>query len=1130
MTSEINSTTSWAQLMKLASQVTGKSNLSTEELQKLLEEADKNGDGILELQEFKDAFLTAEEYMKLEEEFLEAFEKISKLDKDNTSISESDIENAIKEYDASLEVEPPPSNGGGGGGGGNFGGNNGGNNGGDKKTAEDLSQKELPELKAERSELLTDIGSKRAEKEQAIEAADLDIETKQEAFDDATEAFNELIQEKVEAEKTTNEYAKEVDIYEDQKNAINTEISNQESVVSEATSLVSTISGELSSLVAPPETIEYYNEETKTTESKRNPAYDAYLAQKAALEAELAQAEADLAEQEATLQTLQADLVETEATLMEAINAYMKAEEEAGTLTQEERDIKAKIDEASETYHTAVFAKVDIESAFDKEIDAMQDELVAYNDAITEKELELPEGYGVEDGKITNGENNLVQLGEEDLPEGYKIEGTSIKDAEGNIVGMVTGEGENQQLYLTEEIEPPSKGFGEVYNLARAMFELTMDPGDEPVAPLWEQVFGQEFSSEDMSKIEELYNGFVAEYNEKLEEGEVPANEYLTQAEKELSGSDAAKEVYQNIVETLDRAENKIEVKPDTFETYLEGKNVDIANASPEELEAYLEEYVEEKYDTGYNEGYYPPVSEEALAKYLGEGGLETLAEDDESAVQAKIAKILNDEELSPYEQMQMVSAIKEYSADVKSYVDNYFKKDDTYFYEKLEEMSAATNEDGTPKYTQEDKLEFLRQYKGVDSGSGVLEAAKENDTYLKTILSLYEGATTAEEKSELDTYVSASALVDVVNEKYTGEEAAKYTEMLFEASLADTLSSDGKISTNPADYGLDDDKAASLKDKYINGSGSTSDKVNNVLEALEKGEITQSAAQYVVSSLFGGDPTKISGIQNVGNNNTVKEIFKLFDSKPYAAFGEGVKLTDPKYIVDGDYHYMLMGPENVDPNEPLPLIVYLGGAGEYKAGEYGTVGTYDRNGNGTIEEHEVKYNSPGTILSGWNLEDFNGYVIAPSLDGVAASEWATKNAEEYVRGIVSSFTETHNVNADMIFVGGHSLGGIGAFYMADKADDIFSKAFVLSGYGHGTYNIADIDMPIIGYNGVSDSGFMSNQFAKQFGADNLVNVKTGHGAVPVNAFQRDADGNGRSDLIEWLLEGKELPTNSDEY
>ena len=104
MSSNINPTTSWALLMQLASQVTGKAELTTEELQKLLEESDKNDDGLIELQEFKDAFLTAEEYMKLEEEFLEAFEKISEFDGDDTSISEKDIEAAIKEHEDSLKL------------------------------------------------------------------------------------------------------------------------------------------------------------------------------------------------------------------------------------------------------------------------------------------------------------------------------------------------------------------------------------------------------------------------------------------------------------------------------------------------------------------------------------------------------------------------------------------------------------------------------------------------------------------------------------------------------------------------------------------------------------------------------------------------------------------------------------------------------------------------------------------------------------------------------------------------------------------------------------------------------------------------------------------------------------------
>ena len=1113
MSSNIDSTTSWATLMKLASQVTGNGELTTEELQKLLKEADKNKDGLIELQEFKDAFLSAEEYMKLEEEFLDAFEEISKFDEDDKSISEKDIENAIKLHEDSLKEELPESSGSGGG---NFGGNNGNNNGGNKTSTEDLSNKDLQELKSERAELLTDISTKRAEKDKAIADANLDIENKQQAFDDATKLFNDLVQEKIEAEKTTNENAKEVKIYEDQKNAINGEIDKQEGVVSQATTLISTISGELSSLVAPPETIEYFNEETQKTESKRNPAYDAYLAEKAALEEELAKAEADLANQEDVLKTLELDLVETEAALMNAINLYIQSEEDAGTLTQEEKDAKAKIDTASETYHAAVYSKSDVESTFDKDIDVLQDELVAYNDAITEKELELPEGYGVEGGKITNGENNLLHLSEEELPEGYKIDGSSIKDKDGNIVGMVTGDGENQQLFLTEEIEPEPISFLTAYDVARNMFEVTQNPGDEDVAPLWEDIFGMDLSTSDIQRIEEIYNGFVKEYNENLEEGQSPANEYMIQAEKELSGSEESKAIYQNIVETLERADNKIEVKPDTFETFLEGKNIDIANATPEELEEYLKEYVKEEYNTGYNETYYPSISSETYEKYLGEGGLEALKEADETTIQSKIVKILNDEELTPYEQMQLISEIKEYSAESKSYVDNYFKEDDSYFYEKLEEMSKAQNSDGTPKYTEEDKMEFLRQYKGLDSTSSVLGTAQENEAYLNTILSLYEGATSAETKSELDSYVSASALVEIVQEKYAGEEAEKYTEMLFNASVADIVGDDGKLPINPEDYGISQEEVTSLKQTYIDGNGSKTDKVNKVLEALEKGEITQSSAQYVVSSLFGGDPTQISSIQNVGNKNTVKEIFRLFDSKPYEAFSSNSKMVSTFVDNKGNgMSYMLIGPENVDPDAELPVIVYLHGSGEVGGGK------------SSLE----KYNQPGGIIPSWNLDSFNGYIICPILSGNHnAGTWANKTAEGYIRELVSDFSSTHKVDKESIYIGGHSLGGMGAFYMADNADDIFSKAFVLSGYNHGSYNIDNISMPIIGYNGVSDSEFMSNQFAKQFGADNLVNVNAAHGAVPVNAFQRDADGNGRSDLLEWLLEGKELPTNSDEY
>ena len=117
-----------------------------------------------------------------------------------------------------------------------------------------------------------------------------------------------------------------------------------------------------------------------------------------------------------------------------------------------------------------------------------------------------------------------------------------------------------------------------------------------------------------------------------------------------------------------------------------------------------------------------------------------------------------------------------------------------------------------------------------------------------------------------------------------------------------------------------------------------------------------------------------------------------------------------------------------------------------------------------------------------------------------------------------------------MVFVGGHSLGGTGALYMAEHADDLFSKAFVLSGYSSYSYDINNIKIPIIGYNGNGDSGFMTSTFAQTFGDESLVNVNTYHGAVPVPTFTKDVDGNHRVDLFEWLLEDKELPEGSDDF
>ncbi len=879
MALDVDNKNPWNVLMQLAGKINGTDNVSHDDLQKLLKEADENGDGIIELQEFKDAFLTSEEYKKLEDEYLEAFESIAKLDGEEESISTEDIEDAIAEYDKLDTEETAPEAPQNVGGGGSSGGGGGGSQttGADKKEAVgDLTSKELPELKSERSDVLSDITALRTEKGEAVTKVDAEVDTAQEGYNDATKALADIVKEKVKAEKTTNEYADEVIVFEDQKNALQSDITEQEGVISEATNLVSTISGQLSSLTAPPQTISYKDEKTGETVTKENPAYADYLAQKAALEEELAAAEADLAAQEEALVSLESDLSDAEALLENAIVAYAQAEQAEGKLTEEEVKAIEDISKQSEVYNAAKVAKAEVSADYDKQMDTLQANLVAYNDAITEKELELPEGYGVEDSKITNGENNLEQIAKDELPEGYTVDGSSIKDAEGNVVGMVTGTEEAPQLYLIEKIEPESMGAGMCYYNARMLFEEAIANGVDPAESTWASCDFTTVNSEDVKKMEEYYNELVSEYNANLEDGQTAVKTFTEEAKSRYAESEDKKANYEAIVDSIEKANSKEKVRPDSFEAYLNKNNVDIKNATEAQMSEYLDKFMEEKYGELYKEDYYPPVTEEQLNEYIGEGGLEALKEADEADVTSKINKILTDEKLTPYEQMQLLETIKSYSEDTKSYVDNYFKNDDTYFATQLEKMMSAENEDGTSKYSPDDLLEFVKQYKCLDNTSSVLgsdDNVGDKSKYQNMILELYERMETTEQVSELEGYLSSDSVLELsdTNSKET-------TSRLFNVFIKDSLQEDGKLSLEAEKYGISKEDADEAKSKYLDGNSNDKESIKSVLNAVSSGEISSDMAKYLLANISNGDASSLmSQIQNMTNEEQEAYIDTMF-------------------------------------------------------------------------------------------------------------------------------------------------------------------------------------------------------------------------------------------------------------
>ena len=262
--------------------------------------------------------------------------------------------------------------------------------------------------------------------------------------------------------------------------------------------------------------------------------------------------------------------------------------------------------------------------------------------------------------------------------------------------------------------------------------------------------------------------------------------------------------------------------------------------------------------------------------------------------------------------------------------------------------------------------------------------------------------------------------------------------------------------------------------------------------------------------SQFETEIDKISDVYNEKNSNKIQKDNHVSTSK---LFDEKSNLVAEKVNKDGTMPYILIGPENADPNEELPVLVYMHGLGEV----------------GASQDQLLKV-GPSAIIPNWNLENFNGYILCPQLTGqyTAGGNWNNPRAETYLRDMLADFEKDHAIDKNNIAVAGHSLGGMGALYMAKHMEDVFTKAAVISGYNVGI-NTADINIPIIGYVGTGEaSGPMNQLFKNSLGEEYLVRVDANHGGAPQKVLERDTDGNGRSDFIEWLFNDedyeKELP------
>lgn len=615
-----NSQDAWSFFKTLAQQVGGTNNISDAEIKELIKKADTNNDGLIFENELKDTLLTYDKYLGIEDSYLEAFEAIAKEDGVDDSISDDDIDSIMNGIDSAIaatgadEASAPAdgsegsgSSGGSGTGGGTGNGNETGNNEvtqHENVSRSDLEGKDSSALQNERSGLLNDLSSMRNEKNAAIADADKKTSEMQSSYDKATQDFTNLLATQEETEQSAIDASQKVQDLETKKSDQNSRISEQKSAIEQANSVVQTVSSSLSSLQAPPqfitETVTNADGTTSTVQ-KENPAYQTYLAQKAELESQLADAESDLADQENTLQELETSLTNIEQEHQQAIDEYCKIKESLGQLTPELATAQKAIQDTKSTYDKAKSEESDIASKYDSQIDILQNNLNTYNDVISQKELNVPEGYSVVDGQIVGGEGDeqhtLTPASETDLPEGATIDNSNtIRDADGNEIGRIFGaDGEEPQIYIKEAAPLNDETINEYVDLLLN----GNNSGDEPISQedVWKNINGngvdlKNVNSNDIAQIRELYNKEVERENAKTENNEEKLKSFDEMAAEMLKESHP--ESLAHITDAVDRA-NAANSKEQSFSEYLEEKGIDTSETSQIVLDNYLNDYLEEK-------------------------------------------------------------------------------------------------------------------------------------------------------------------------------------------------------------------------------------------------------------------------------------------------------------------------------------------------------------------------------------------------------------------------------------------------------------------------------------------------------------------------------------------------------
>jgi predicted peptidase len=148
--------------------------------------------------------------------------------------------------------------------------------------------------------------------------------------------------------------------------------------------------------------------------------------------------------------------------------------------------------------------------------------------------------------------------------------------------------------------------------------------------------------------------------------------------------------------------------------------------------------------------------------------------------------------------------------------------------------------------------------------------------------------------------------------------------------------------------------------------------------------------------------------------------------------------------------NYRILYPQNFDPNEQYPLVLFLHGAGE----------------RGEDNEKQLVHGS-SLFLNPGNREDFPAIVIFPQCP--TSEYWAKANIVRSDEGntfefdyaldphksmglvmqLVKSYSKNHFIDDSRLYVGGLSMGAMGTYEILHRMPNTFAAAFAICGAGN---------------------------------------------------------------------------------